>query len=278
MITENAVASHYDELDYYYRTIWGEHVHHGFWKTGKENLETAVCQLIDLLAARSKLRKGAEVFDVGSGYGGTARYLAEKYGARVSAITLSRVQFEFAKGKISERAREKPKYFLGNWLKKKFPSDAWDAVISIESTEHMNKEAFLKKAFQVLRPGGRLVVCAWLTCEEPAGWEKIFLLEPICREGRLDGMGSSSEYLQWIEEAGFLDVSFEDLSRNVRKTWALCAAGVIRQLATNSEATRFLLNHAAENRVFAKTVFRIWLAYQTGSMQFGIFTGVKPLA
>ena len=31
-----AVADHYDELDPFYREIWGEHVHHGYWATGRE--------------------------------------------------------------------------------------------------------------------------------------------------------------------------------------------------------------------------------------------------
>ncbi len=34
-----AVAAHYDDLDLFYQAIWGTHVHHGYWKTGKENRE-----------------------------------------------------------------------------------------------------------------------------------------------------------------------------------------------------------------------------------------------
>src|SRR5258708_36268948 len=45
-----AVAAHYDNLDRYYRELWGEHVHHGLWRTGRETPETAVRQLIDLVA------------------------------------------------------------------------------------------------------------------------------------------------------------------------------------------------------------------------------------
>jgi tocopherol O-methyltransferase len=53
--TTTAVAAHYDELDAFYRDIWGEHVHHGFWPTGRETPAQAVIALIDLLGAHLNL-------------------------------------------------------------------------------------------------------------------------------------------------------------------------------------------------------------------------------
>jgi tocopherol O-methyltransferase len=37
-----------------------------------------------------------------------------------------------------------------------------------------------------------------------------------------------------------------------------------------------LFDSAFPNRVFAKTVLRIWLAYTLGSMRYGLFSGRKP--
>jgi tocopherol O-methyltransferase len=34
-----SVAVHYDELDPAYRRIWGDHVHHGYWRDGDESPE-----------------------------------------------------------------------------------------------------------------------------------------------------------------------------------------------------------------------------------------------
>ena len=42
------VAGHYDELDAVYREIWGEHVHHGLWRTGRESVAEATHALADL--------------------------------------------------------------------------------------------------------------------------------------------------------------------------------------------------------------------------------------
>ena len=52
------VGGHYDELDETYRTIWGEHVHHGYWRTGRETPEQATEALVGLVAERLELSPG----------------------------------------------------------------------------------------------------------------------------------------------------------------------------------------------------------------------------
>jgi hypothetical protein len=47
--TTAAVATHYDGLDLFYREVWDEHLHHGFWATGRESRPAAVEALVDLI-------------------------------------------------------------------------------------------------------------------------------------------------------------------------------------------------------------------------------------
>jgi tocopherol O-methyltransferase len=42
-ISPDAVALHYDELDHFYRDVWGDHVHHGLWLRGDEAREEPSC-------------------------------------------------------------------------------------------------------------------------------------------------------------------------------------------------------------------------------------------
>src|SRR5690242_8859357 len=90
------VASHYDDLDYFYRDVWGEHVHHGLWLTGREDRAQAVRQLAELVGREAALGSGSRVCDIGCGYGATARLLAQEHGAEVTAITISPAQHAFA--------------------------------------------------------------------------------------------------------------------------------------------------------------------------------------
>jgi tocopherol O-methyltransferase len=269
------VAAHYDDLDRFYREIWGEHIHHGLWQSSGESAEEATHRLIAEVAAQAGVRAGDQICDVGCGYGGTSRILAREYGAKVTALTVSQVQHAHALA--LDPATTNPTYLLRDWLVNGLAPASFDAVIAIESSEHMaDLEAFFTEAARILKPGGRLVVCAWLSRETPNFCERRLLLEPICREGRLRGMGSASEYHRLAQAVGLVPVCFQDVSRQVKRTWPICAGRIARGLFREPSYRQFLLYSQTSSKIFALTLMRIWLAYEVGSMRYGILTAVKP--
>lgn len=272
--TAEAVAEHYNSLDPYYLQLWGEHLHHGYWKTGMETVDQATEQLVDIVAHAGKIDEKSKVLDVGCGYGATSRHLAKKWEARLTSLTASKAQWQYARTHDPESTN--PRYILGDFLDNDFVPDSYDVIISIESSEHMeDKEKFFSEVMRLLKPGGRFVTCAWLAKEAPKNWEIKHLLEPICREGRLPSMGSQIDYQQMMENADLKDIQFEDISHAVKKTWTICARRFLKGILTDKQLRRFLLNKNRSDRVFAKTVFRIWSAYQTKSMRYGLFTAKK---
>lgn len=272
--TPSAVASHYNSLDQFYRKLWGEHVHHGFWKTGKESVKEATEQLIDLVAEEGQIKEGSKVCDVGCGYGATSRFLVQKYKASLTSLTLSQTQWEFAKALDPDS--KNPCYLLSDFLQNDLPSGSFDLVISIESSEHMvDKQKFFDEVIRILKPGGRFVTCAWLAKNTPARWEVDYLLEPICREGRLPSMGSEADYREMMTKAGLKKLRFQDLSPSVKKTWGICAYRATKAFFSDQDLRKYLLSSQSSDRIFAKTLFRIWTAYQTKSMRYGLFTALK---
>jgi tocopherol O-methyltransferase len=245
--TTAAVAAHYNDLDRFYREIWGDHVHHGYWETGRETPREAAEALVDRLADRLELTPGLSLIDIGCGYGATARRLAAMRGVTVTGVTVSAAQADF------------------------------DRAYAIESSEHMpDKQRFFEEAFRTLKPGGVFAIYAWLACPNPKTWEVRHLLEPICREGRLPSMGDESDYRALAEGAGFRVELVSDISRQVRRTWWICLKRVAGKLARDPSYRRFLTERSASNRVFALTLVRLLAAYRTGSMRYCLLVLRKP--
>lgn len=269
-LAADAVGHHYDELDAFYRAVWGEHVHHGYWTRGDESVEEATEALALNVAHGAQVQDGDRVVDVGCGYGGTARFLANHFGAEVTGLTLSTAQAEYARQQPVQDGAIPPTIQVRDWLDNGLPDSHFDAAIAIESTTHMpDRPRVFAEIARVLKPGGRLALCVWMTEENPPSWAERHLLEPICREGRLYGMGSPSENRAWIEEAGFEIESFDDISKHVAKTWTICLRRVAAGIISDAAYRRFLLDARSRDRVFARTLGRIWLAYKTGAMRYG---------
>jgi tocopherol O-methyltransferase len=102
------------------------------------------------------------------------------------------------------------------------------------------------------------------------------LLEPICREGRLPGMGTRGEYEAWAAAAGLRLTGYQDVSRHVRRTWTIVTRRVLGKLATTHRYRRYLLSKDKHHRQFALSLPRLILAYRTGAMRYGVFTFEKP--
>ena len=275
--TSAAVADHYDELDTFYRDIWGEHVHHGFWATGQETPAQAAEALVGLVAERLRLSPGQAVCDIGCGYGATAEMLAEGHGVAVTGVTISAAQAAIAARRAPARGTLDIRQ--QDWLRNDFADGSFDRAYALESSEHMpDLRRFFDEAFRTLRPGGLLVVCAWLARPAPRAWEVRHLLEPICREGRLPAMGDQADYEALLGGAGFELLQVDDISRSVGRTWAICLRRLAGKAVTDRRYLLFLLDKNAGNRVFALTMVRLLVAYRTGSMRYCVLTARKPAA
>jgi tocopherol O-methyltransferase len=281
---DDATGHHYDELDGFYREVWGDHVHHGLFATGRENRKVGAATVeaaTDALAVRvvdaSGVRRGERAVDVGCGYGATAHLAAVRTGAHVVGLTLSEAQAAVARARPVPAGVPAPEVLVRDWLANGLPDAAFDAAWAVESTSHMpERPRVFTEAARVLRPGGRLVLCVWMTRESPGPAETRGLLEPICREGRLAGMGSASENRAWLEGAGLVVEREEDWSRAVARTWTVVAGRVARGIATDARYRRFLRDATQRERAFVLTVLRIRAAYATGAMRYGFFVARKP--
>lgn len=261
------VAVHYDELDPAYRHVWGDHVHHGYWRDGNETPEQATAALVGLVEERLALEPGHRVCDIGCGYGATAADLLTRHPVSILGLTLSSAQHAIAKDRSPGFS-----CLVRDWLDNDLPSASFDRAYAIESSEHMvDKVRFFTEARRILRPGGRLVVCAWLEGEGVRPWEVRHLLLPICREGRLPSMGSRADYGDLAAAVGFRLLDYQDISRQVRRTWSICLRRLAGSMIRHRDIRRLAFSHATQSRGFILSLPRLIVALRTGAMRYGIF-------
>jgi tocopherol O-methyltransferase len=272
-ITAEDVSEHYDELDGFYRRIWGENVHHGLWIDGNESRDEAVLQLTHEVAVKSGFEPGQSVCDVGCGYGAAAQAWAEWYGVHVKGFTISEAQYEIASRRTAYRGSLS--FELRNWHRNQLPTSGFDHVAMIESSEHSSDKAhFFSEAFRVLKPGGTMAVCCWLANQRVSDLEIRSLLGPICNEGRMPGLGTFASYSRTMEDAGFVVTAQEDWSEQVKKTWSIAIGRTLRDLL--SPAGLIDLSRTARSSAdFALSLLRIRLAYETGAIRYGFILAEK---
>ena len=263
-----SVAEHYDRLDQFYRQLWGDHLHHGLWTSPSFSPAEAVRRLAHQVAMDARLGPETQVCDVGCGYGGPARLWANAYGAAVTGFTVSEAQRDYAERQPVDGPR--PAYRLQDFLANDLSDKSVDAVVAIESLAHIEDPAgVFREAARLLRPGGRLVLCAWMAAPTVSPWARVFLLDPICKEGRLQGLVTATVLHRWATQAGLTVERLDDVTPLVRRTWTTVLRRFFYALLTNPSVPGALLDSSMPDRVFARTILRIWLAQHGGALRYG---------
>lgn len=97
---------HYDKGNDLYEAMLGKTLAYtcGYWtrstssgQAAADNLDAAQEAKLDLVCKKINLQPGQHVLDIGCGWGSFAKFAAEKYGAVVTGVTVSKEQVELAR-------------------------------------------------------------------------------------------------------------------------------------------------------------------------------------
>lgn len=123
----------------------------GYWKDAK-TLDEAQEAKLDLVCRKIGLKKGDRVLDIGCGWGSFAQYAAEKYGASVVGVTVSKEQVALG----SERVKGLPvEIRLQDY--RAISDGPYDHIVSLGMFEHVghkNYRTYMKKVHELLKDGG----------------------------------------------------------------------------------------------------------------------------
>jgi tocopherol O-methyltransferase len=233
---KHRIIEHYDVVSPYYRSLWGEHVHHGYWIRGDESKEKAQLQLIEHLGQLANIKPGSDILDIGCGLGGSSLYLAMHYNASVTGITISPVQIEMA---IQAAAGQKldANFLLMDAEAMSFQKK-FDVLWSVESISHyQNVRGFFASAAKLLKPGGSFAVTDWFKKENLTRTETRKFIHPIERSMFVE-LQAMNDYEQFFISNGLRVLHREVLNKNCAKTWDVCL-DIIRDKAFWALAAKY---------------------------------------
>lgn len=122
----------------------------GYWKNAT-TLDLAQEAKLDLVCRKIGLKAGDHILDIGCGWGSFAKYAAEKYGASVVGITVSKEQAVLAR----ERCRGLPVEIRVEDYRK--VNEMFDHIVSLGMFEHVgvkNYRTYFAIAHRCLKDGG----------------------------------------------------------------------------------------------------------------------------
>ena len=214
--TVNEVTQEYydsSDADTFYRLLWGgEDIHIGLYDTPDEDVFTASRRTVEHMCNHldGVLTAASCILDMGSGYGGGARSLTQRFNCKVTALNISEIQNAYAR-ELTERAglADQVEVVWGNFENMPFEDETFDLVWSMDAMLHSgNRAKVVAEVARVLRPGGRFLFTDILQAEDATREE----LTPVLKRIHLDTMGSWSFYKETTERVGFSPWVREDHS------------------------------------------------------------------
>lgn len=131
----------------------------GYWKD-TDDYDDSCDNLAQIVAAFGDLKPGDHLLDCGCGYGDAAFYWKNNTPvSSVDSITLNKGQVNIASHRAKIQSIKGVNFHVMSATKTDFDNESFDVVFALESSMHfVTRESFLKEAYRVLRPGGRLVI------------------------------------------------------------------------------------------------------------------------
>jgi len=194
------------EADAFYFNVWGgEDIHIGLYETPDENIARASRRTVETMASQlTELTAECRLIDLGSGYGGAARYLAKNFGCYVDCLNLSKTQNKLnQKNNLRSNLTDSINIIHGSFEGIPALDDTYDFVWSQDALLHSgNRPQVLDEITRVLKPGGELIFTDPMQADDCPDE----VLQPIFDRIHLETLGSFSFYRSELLERDFEEV------------------------------------------------------------------------
>jgi cyclopropane-fatty-acyl-phospholipid synthase len=220
-----------------------------YFETSEQSLDDAQLAKKRHLAAKLLVEPGANVLDIGCGWGGLALYLAEIAGAHATGITLSQEQLARAQHRAIERDRTEDAVFrLEDY---RDVSGRFDRIVSVGMFEHVGVgfyDTFFRKCGQILADDGVFLLHT-IGRSEPPSVTNPWIAKYIFPGGYIPAL---SEVLPAIERSRLIVTDVEILQLHYAET-------------LKAWRDRFMAHREEVERLYDDRFVRMWEFYLASS-------------
>jgi len=210
--------AYYDsgEADAFYQTVWGgQDIHIGLYRDDVEPIADASRRTVETMANRLNKADGTtRVLDLGAGYGGSSRYLADQFGCHATCLNLSETQNALNRTLTADAGlTDRVRVVYGDFENIPEPDDSFDIVWSQDAILHSgNRTRVLDEVRRVLVPGGQFIFTDPMQSDDcPEG-----VLQPILDRIQLSTLASIGFYRAELGARGFEETGTEPLTDQLR--------------------------------------------------------------
>jgi len=209
--------------DEFYKNVWGgEDIHIGLYANDGEAIAPASHRTVTTMAEQiDGLGPNTKVIDLGAGYGGSARHLAQTYGCHVACLNLSETQNNLNREKNAAAGlTDKIDVIHGSFEDVPAQNGSYDVVWSQDAILHSgDRPRVMDEINRILRPGGQVIFTDPMQADDcPDG-----VLQPILDRIHLETLGSFAFYRAELTKRGFEEVSVQPLVHQLRAHYSRVA-------------------------------------------------------
>lgn len=152
------ISYHYDLGNDFYK-LWLDDTmtySSALYKTGQEDMEKAQTQKYAAMCESLNIKEGDHILEIGCGWGGFAEYAASNHGAKITGLTISQEQHDFAVKRIADAGlSDQVEIVMRDYRDE---TGTYDGIVSIEMFEAVGEKywpVYFKTVHDRLKPGGQ---------------------------------------------------------------------------------------------------------------------------